>query len=147
MRDAAPLSPAQWRDTVRSAGLRATRSRIAVLDALARAGVPRTHAEVAEALAGDRWDRATLYRNLTDLTDAGLLRRLDLGDRVWRFEIAGERHGMDATSHPHFLCTSCGDIQCLLSASMDISGTVPQSLSAGAVAIQVRGLCDGCVLA
>lgn len=132
------------REQMRAAGLRATKSRVAVLRVLQAEGVPRTHGEVTEALKGEAWDRATLYRNLTDLTDAGILRRLDLGDRVWRYEMARGGHTVDSRTHPHFLCTSCGDIQCLPGAEMSVGGDAPHSLRTGAVAIQVRGLCDTC---
>jgi Fur family ferric uptake transcriptional regulator len=72
-------------------------------------GGPRTHAEVADALTDRGFDRATIYRNLTELTEAKIFSRVELGDHVWRFEM---RHG-DATEHPHFLCTSCGEVSCL----------------------------------
>lgn len=72
-------------------------------------GGPRTHAEVADALADRGFDRATIYRNLTELTEAGIFSRVELGDHVWRFEM---RHGATA-EHPHFLCTSCGEVSCL----------------------------------
>jgi Fur family ferric uptake transcriptional regulator len=72
-------------------------------------GGPRTHAEVADALTDRGFDRATIYRNLTELTESRICSRVELGDHVWRFEM---RHG-DATEHPHFLCTSCGEVSCL----------------------------------
>lgn len=72
-------------------------------------GGPRTHAEVADAVADRGFDRATIYRNLTELTEAKILARVELGDHVWRFEM---RHG-DTAEHPHFVCTSCGEVSCL----------------------------------
>jgi len=47
---------------------------------------PLTHAEVSEALHHLGFDRATIYRNLTELTEAALASRVELGDHVWRFE-------------------------------------------------------------
>ena len=134
----------QFREQVRSAGLRATKSRIAVLCLLADRAVPMSHAEVTDALSSQDWDRATLYRNLTDLTDAGLLRRFDLGDRVWRFELATTAHDAESTEHPHFLCTSCGDVQCLPTLQLPAGRNLPRAVTAGSVAIQVRGVCDTC---
>src|SRR6188768_3883257 len=97
------------RDAIRGAGLRATPSRIAVLGLLRASDHAVSHGDVADRLSGDPWDRATIYRNLTDLADAGLARRTDLGDHVWRFEAVAAGHG--AESHPHFVCTSCGTVE------------------------------------
>lgn len=131
----------QIRDAIRKAGLRATRSRVVVLQLLREREGPTSHPEVAELLEGEGWDRATLYRNLTDMTSAGLLRRVDLGDHVWRFEPAdAHQHG---ELHPHFLCTSCGEVACLPVITVDPAG-LPKSFAAGQVEVQLRGLCDEC---
>jgi len=99
---------------IRDSGLRCTAARLAVMDHLGSAAGPRTHAEVSEALANLGFDRATIYRNLTELTEKKLVSRVELGDHVWRFEIkrTGE-HGAAGEDHPHFLCTTCGEISCL----------------------------------
>ena len=67
-----------------------------------------SHAEIAGALEPAGLDRATLYRNLIDLTDAGLLSRTDHGDHVWRFELRDNAHGQ-TEQHPHFTCIDCGE--------------------------------------
>lgn len=128
------------RGMIREAGLRATRSRITVLRMLHERQAPTSHPEVHEALGDDGWDRATLYRNLVDLTDAGLLRRVDVGDHVWRFELVDAGHD---ESHPHFLCTACGEVSCLPDIPMPKTG-LPKSITAGDVTIQLQGLCDAC---
>ena len=99
---------------IRGVGLRCTAARLTVLQHLMRSLGPETHAEVSEALVDEGFDRATIYRNLTELTEAGLVARVELGDHVWRFEI--KRHGREGAKgedHPHFLCTSCGEVSCL----------------------------------
>jgi Fur family ferric uptake transcriptional regulator len=102
------------RAVIRGAGLRCTAARLAVLEHLVTARGPRTHAEVATALADRGFDRATIYRNLTELTEARLVSRMELGDHVWRFELVrsgakGDRPG----EHPHFVCDTCGTVSCL----------------------------------
>jgi Fur family ferric uptake transcriptional regulator len=131
----------ELRERIRAAGLRATRSRVTVLRLLQDRARPTSHPEVNEVLGDDGWDRATLYRNLTDLTEAGLLRRVDLGDHVWRFELVDEAHADG--NHPHFLCTRCGEVSCLPELSLPRIG-VPRSMAAGDVAIELKGLCDDC---
>src|SRR5262245_58722967 len=99
----------ELRAVVRARGLRATPSRLAVLELLRASDAPVSHGEVADRLAAHAWDRATIYRNLTDLAEAGLVRRTDVGDHVWRFEAVTEGH---AVAHPHFVCTECGSVEC-----------------------------------
>lgn len=45
--------------------------------------------------------------------DAGLLRRLELGDHVWRYEPTLSRDLHAVSDHPHFVCTNCGRVKCL----------------------------------
>ena len=73
---------------VRGVGLRCTTARLAVLEQMLTAPGPQTHAEVSTALDHRGFDRATIYRNLTELTEAKLVTRVDLGDHVWRFEVS-----------------------------------------------------------
>src|SRR4029079_9766551 len=84
------------RAAVRNAGLRATPSPIAVLHLLRAASSPVSHGDVVAKLASQAWDPATIYRNLTDLSDVGLARRTDVGDHIWRFaEITGHKPARD----------------------------------------------------
>jgi Fur family transcriptional regulator, ferric uptake regulator len=145
-RMSAEISRAELRDAIRVAGIRATASRVAVLRELRGASKPVSHAEVVAALAEEPWDRATLYRNLIDLVNAGLARKVELGDRVWRFDgaVATKRH--DATLHPHFVCTLCGAIECLpeVAISPSFAGKLPKAVLAREVEVHVRGVCDTC---
>ena len=83
---------------------------------------PKTHAEVCDALADRGFDKATIYRNLTELTEAGILVRVELGDHVWRFELRrADGAGGHEESHPHFVCTSCGEVSCLDDVTVEIT--------------------------
>ena len=144
-------SASELRDQLRKAGLRATSARVSVLRCLEASKVPLTHAEVYDQVAADGFDRATVYRNLIDLADVGFLKRYDLGDHVWRFELLRSDadgksvHGTEA--HPHFVCSDCGTVECLPAASVSLSGVRggPKSLrKASDLEIQIRGLCNDC---
>jgi Fur family ferric uptake transcriptional regulator len=133
----------ELRTAVRATGLRATPSRLAVLDLLRAGESPMSHADVADRLASHAWDRATIYRNLTDLAEAGLLRRTDVGDHVWRFEAVSDRH--EASAHPHFVCTECGSVECLPEIELAVRrAKAPRAVKQRQVEVQVRGLCDAC---
>ncbi|MGE0321981.1 MAG: Fur family transcriptional regulator [Polyangiaceae bacterium] len=136
----------ELREALRTAGLRATIPRVRVLSALGAATTPLSHGDIADGLAEEGFDRATVYRNLIDLTDAGLVRRSDLGDHVWRFELASGDHHEHDDSHAHFVCASCGAVECLPVESVTLSPTrgAPKALKGSDLEIQVRGLCDSC---
>lgn len=101
------------RGLIRSSGLRATPGRIAVLSRLITANRPLTHAALVEMIGSDGSDPSTVFRALNDMAEAGLLRRMELGDHVYRYELAAQLEGTDGNSHAHFLCVDCGEILCL----------------------------------
>ncbi len=97
---------------LRDAGMRVTDARIATLELMSLTKSPLTHADVAKHLAEMGVNQATAFRNLNALTEAGFLRRTELGDHVWRFEIIRDGE-QDHLAHPHFLCVDCGTVSCL----------------------------------
>ena len=130
---------------IRQAGLRVTQPRLAVLQVLTKSARPLSHADLIDALDGQGFDRVTLYRNLNDLADAGIVARTELGDRVWRFEL---RTGNDSHTgtHPHFTCTDCGSVSCLPENVVRInkSGRLPRAVREQTVEVSLRGVCDRC---
>jgi Fur family ferric uptake transcriptional regulator len=132
------------KELLRAAGLRATGPRIAVLVALQKLGRAVTHAEVADALFDRGIDRATVYRNLVDLTEVGLLRRSDVGDHVWRFELTRGESKEERTAHPHFVCSACGTVACLPPMEIRMPRGVPAAVRKGSAEVQFRGVCDAC---
>lgn len=128
---------------IRAAGLRATPARAATLLLLRRSDSPLTHADVAEALGASGIDKATVFRNLNDLAEAGLLRRAELGDHVWRFEAIQPDEASDR-GHPHFVCVDCGTVTCLDDVQL-AEGSRRQSEDVGEVTeILLRGHCNDC---
>jgi Fur family transcriptional regulator, ferric uptake regulator len=146
-RKTTPLTVAELQALVRGAGLRSTTPRIAVLEHFHAHPGPTSHAEVFEALGDRGFDRASIYRVLTDLAEAKLLTRTDLGDHVWRFELdTGGRRGPHAEAHPHFVCVDCGEVSCLPGLSLKVEGKAkaPASVTKQKVSVQLKGLCDDC---
>jgi len=148
----APPTLGDVRKVLRDVGLRVTVARIAVMEHLRAATGPETHAEVSDALATEGFDRATIYRNLTELTEAGLVSRVDLGDHMWRFEWRRSEHAGRGEDHPHFLCTSCGEVSCLDDVTVAITpkkrpATAPkrERRDIGAVTeVLLKGHCGRC---
>jgi Fur family ferric uptake transcriptional regulator len=100
--------------------------------------VPASHPELTERLGNASLDRATIYRNLVALTEAGILIRTQLGDHVWRFELppnSSAQHGL----HPHFVCNDCGDIACLSESAVTLGDEATENEVAE---VQLRGRCS-----
>lgn len=129
-----------------SLGLRSTGARVAVYRALTDSQRPLTHAEVSAELAETGFDHATIFRNLNDLTAAGVVVRTDLGDHVWRFELRGDGNKSHREQHPHFLCTDCGTVSCLPEGAIAMRKVrgAPKAVGLNKVVVQVQGLCDEC---
>jgi Fur family transcriptional regulator, ferric uptake regulator len=131
------------RSVIRSAGLRSTSARVAVLEILGGRGAPVSHSELAEDPGLGGYDRATIYRNLMDLADAGLLSRSDLGDHVWRFELKDRGHAADP-EHPHFVCTDCGTVSCLDDVRVEVKAK-KRSPRREISEVLLKGRCEHCV--
>lgn len=140
---ARPMNVQQARDALRAASLRSTTSRVAVLQHVAAATKPLSHADVADALVPEGYDKSTLYRCLVELADAGLLARLDAGDHAWRFELKGseDEHGPE---HPHFVCVDCGKVTCLPDVDVKISAQKKSSPVGDVTEIFLKGHCKEC---
>ena len=121
-------------------GIRVTGQRMAILRELAKLRIPTSHSELTERLAGPGLDRATIYRNLLSLTEAGLLVRTQLGDNVWRFELPNTE-STEHNTHPHFVCNDCGEVACLPRSSVALRAEAVRNQVAE---IQLRGRCAAC---
>jgi Fur family transcriptional regulator, ferric uptake regulator len=90
-----------------AAGERVTRQRLLVADALIRAGRQLTASELYDEVrqAKPSLGRATVFRTVERLVDAGVARRLELEGHVYAY-IACE-----PTHHHHLSCSSCGRVE------------------------------------
>lgn len=86
-------------------GFRVTRGRVKLLQELQRAGKPLSISSIQEAMKGFL-HQANVYRTLTDLTESGIVKRVDLNTGVAHFEFTpGHPH------HHHVICTNCGALE------------------------------------
>ncbi len=147
MTDTAPhrAREAQWSQELRGNGRRVTRQRLAVLAAVERS----PHATADDAAAAVREELPhiavqSVYVILADLTELGLLRRIETPSSPARYET---RVG---DNHHHAVCTGCGrieDVDCAVGHAPCLTPQFPAG-SAG-MAIQIadvlyRGLCAEC---
>jgi Fur family transcriptional regulator, peroxide stress response regulator len=87
-------------------GLRCTPQRCAVMAFLMEHTGHATAAEIFEAVnrVDPRSSRATIYNNLRDMVQAGLVREVAVEGRAARFDARGMRHH-------HFICDRCGNVE------------------------------------
>jgi Fur family ferric uptake transcriptional regulator len=99
--------------------------------------------ELIEKLKGARVSvsRATVYRTLAKLVDAGLLRRIELGDRT----VYDHDYGYPA--HDHLVCERCDSMTEFQSAELEALlervAALHQFRAAGHTLV-VRGVCAAC---
>jgi Fur family ferric uptake transcriptional regulator len=130
-------------ERIRSAGLRATRARIAVLEALAELDGHPTTDDVVRCLHdhGASVARASVFNVLDDFASTGIVTVASAGPGAARYEVAEEHHD-------HFVCRVCGAIR-------DVPRTRaldPLSLDADVGRIEethviYRGPCAACLAA
>jgi Fur family ferric uptake transcriptional regulator len=89
-----------------------------------------------------RISRATIYRTLQWMVEAGIARRVDFGGGRFRFE-----HTYRHPRHFHFICRTCNQSQEFLSS--DIESLVEEIAAARGFAprqsvLQIYGTCDAC---
>jgi Fe2+ or Zn2+ uptake regulation protein len=84
---------------------RFTSGRRELVDVLERADRPLTVPDIVSA-APSSLPQSSVYRNLTVLLEAGVVRRLLGTDELARFELAEDLAG----HHHHLLCSTCGAV-------------------------------------
>lgn len=92
---------------LRDAGIKATFPRLKILDIFyQQANQHMSAADVYRSLISDHSSigLATVYRVITQLEDAGLLKRTQLDAHTTVFELNDKGH------HDHMVCTHCGQI-------------------------------------
>ena len=94
-------------DRLSAAGERVTRQRLLVANSLAAAGRQLTAEQLYRSLRrrGRGIGRATVFRTLETLVDAGVARRLELDGHIYAYVACLPAH------HHHIACTRCGRVE------------------------------------
>jgi len=135
-------------ELLRAAGLRRTPVRLAVLQAVTLSRAPLGAAEVIHRLDAGT-DPVTVYRTLNTLAEHKLLHRVRGEDGAWRY--AATRAGRPSHEHhphAHFVCDSCGEVECLERLSVPEEFAKPKSLGrkydVTYAELVVHGTCPRC---
>ncbi len=135
-------TPSDVATTVRGAGLRVTRPRVAVLTAVH--ALP--HATTESILTAVRRDLPTVssqavYGVLGKLADAGLVRRIQPMGSVARYE------ARTGDNHHHLVCRSCGaivDVDCATGEAPCLTADDDAGYSIDEAEVIYWGRCPGC---
>lgn len=139
-----PSLQSELRGQLKAHGLRATGLRLAALQVLHDRATPLTQDQILGELPEGMFDPASLWRSLAELADKGVLRRMDLGDRVWRYELVDACRSV-APDHAHFLCHDCGLVRCLPPLQLvSKDGELPEILVGAQLTLRVSGTCAEC---
>ncbi len=90
---------------MRKSGMRKSDALDALLEAMLSTHKPFLLAELAELPSLKGRDQATIYRLVTKLREAGLVRQLNFGDRGNYFQLNVADH-----HHDYLLCQDCGEL-------------------------------------
>lgn len=130
------------RQCLENSGLRCTPQRYGVMAFLMEHTGHPTAPEIFEAVnrLDPRSSRATIYNNLRDLVQAGLVREVAVEGRAARFDAKGVRR-----RHHHFICDRCGAVEDMdwYEVPRPASGSVGKRVVRECELI-VRGLCAKC---
>ena len=122
--------------------LRWTRGRDDILAVLRAAKRPLGQEEVAGRLRGRRLNKTTIYRALEEFERIGLVHRVLVKDQISYFELAN--HCQERQCHAHFVCTSCGGVDCWHGIFAEIKGEIPSGYVIGRQQLRIEGLCPAC---
>ena len=100
-------------ELLRLVGLRVTQPRVAVLVRVLAAGDEHLSAdELLDQVTADNAGvhRATVYRTLDGLTEAGVLEHVHLDRGLTAYHLANSARGVHGDPHLHAQCASCGRV-------------------------------------
>jgi len=129
---------------IKDLGYKLTPQRIEILETIIESDEPLTVQEIHTSIK-DRYPHMsldTIYRNLSTLTDAGLVGQINLQSRESaRFEFQGNHH------HHHAICMSCKKSFCL--EDCDVSSAFKSQMAAANFQpvthiFEVYGYCEEC---
>lgn len=131
-----------YAEVIRNAGLKATRSRLSVLNALADIGGHCSADEVHQHLVekGQDVPRGTVFKVVGDLSESGVLMVTDAGPGRTLYEYAQEWHH-------HFVCRKCSrilDVPCVEGRKPCLLPDVEVPAIIEEAQIIFRGVCHEC---
>ncbi|MBN1308765.1 MAG: transcriptional repressor [Chitinispirillaceae bacterium] len=132
----------QIEKTLKKKGLSITNQRRMIIAEILRSGSHFDIESLAAAmrLKNPKTARATVYRTVKILTDAGMVKKEMFGETHSHYEVMEQEHG-------HFVCTSCGKIVELSCSTLERFLTTlvkTHDFTIGHHSIELFGICGKC---
>jgi Fur family ferric uptake transcriptional regulator len=89
---------------LRQAGMKATPSRVTIIEALTTSKKPLSINGIKIMLGKSSIDQATIYRTVETLTSKGLARLVNFQHDHQHYELVDDNH------HHHLICENCGKV-------------------------------------
>lgn len=129
---------------LKQAGMKATPKRLAILEALAGQNGYASPEELWKRLRDgfDRLGLPTVYRNLEELAESGVLSKVIHPNRQLYYYFCSNRE-----HHHHFVCFSCRKVEDIPSCGIEALEREVSLRNGGKVLshiLQLNGLCSGC---
>src|ERR671913_1677496 len=137
-------STATFIDSLRPAGSKRSGKRDLIVNVFLRQQGHLTADDLVDLIGQEdqRISRATIYRTLQWMVDAGIARKVDFGEGRFRFE-----HSYRHPRHFHLICKTCNQSSEFLSS--DIEAFIEEVAAARGFAprqsvLQIHGTCENC---
>jgi Fe2+ or Zn2+ uptake regulation protein len=140
MADASLITKAK--EMLKVANFNFTKAQVLIMQELLKANRPLSRKEIAQKLGRNCPDKITVYRIMEKLCAKGLVHKVYLRDRAWKYELA--RNCSEKQCHPHFICISCGEIFCLTTLSLPLIKGLKKGFVFHRQQVRVDGLCSSC---
>jgi Fur family ferric uptake transcriptional regulator len=137
-------SPAEFVETKRPAGGRRSGKRDAIVGIFLRQQGHLSAEELVDLVRREdaRISRATVYRTLQWMVDAGMARRVDFGDGRFKFE-----HAYRHPRHFHLICKTCNQSFEFLSSDVEVlleEVAMAHRFDPRQSVVQIFGTCESC---
>lgn len=135
-----------YRAILENSGIEPTQNRLQILEVIGNNNYPLTAVDVYNTVErNNSINKVTVYRILDLLVQKNILEKLRVGGRAAYYGLApNENHA----PHPHFYCTSCGQVDCLHSEAIAVDAEALRKTFPGhieKVEVRVDGLCKNCL--
>ena len=131
-------SPEKVKQRLREAGLKATPARLAVMDVLKQHHKPITAQTFMSKLKDVKPDQVTVYRILSALVQAKVVREVSIAKGVASYELADRPH------HHHVVCEGCGRVEDVPGKCIELPKKPKTFKHVTSHQLEYAGICNEC---
>ena len=130
------------KEILKVAKFNCTKAQVLIAKELLKADRPLSREELIQHLGQNCPGTVTVYRILERFCDQGLVHKVYLRSRAWKYEL-----GHNCTikqCHPHFTCSECDETFCLTGSSLPLIKDLKKGFVIHRQQVNIEGLCPSC---